>query len=255
MNDVVIDNLGDETPRDVQELITKHIQKARTPPPLGEDKQAIIRQKFKDVWDSPAPTVSDIIDTAVMESWYNDAALQNVRSVVPKAGHFGELAHQLLLPSLIIKFSNRTVAKRLTTSKPSNTRVTPSIPRHQASNTVKGVTSNAVWMLFPTGVDAVDNVVDAEVEQNGCCQKDSQGYSEMQGWIPIFLIVRLSRAVSLDELPKNAIVAGCSVGVTSGYAYEAGGTNHCLLDIVDIRVMLDGHLRRILFEDVAMRVE
>ncbi|KAF2254410.1 hypothetical protein BU26DRAFT_137709 [Trematosphaeria pertusa] len=61
MNGIVIDKFGTEIPRDVEELVTKHVRKARTSPPLGEDKKASIRRKIEEVWDSPEPTVSDII--------------------------------------------------------------------------------------------------------------------------------------------------------------------------------------------------
>jgi hypothetical protein len=61
MNGIIIDNFGTEIPRDVEALITKHIRKARTSPPLEDDKKASIRRKIQDVWDSPEPTVSDII--------------------------------------------------------------------------------------------------------------------------------------------------------------------------------------------------
>ncbi|MCJ1429488.1 hypothetical protein MMC29_007402 [Sticta canariensis] len=61
MNGIVIDNFGIEIPRDVEELVTKHIRKARKSPPLDEDKKASIRRKIQEVWDSPEPTVSEII--------------------------------------------------------------------------------------------------------------------------------------------------------------------------------------------------
>lgn len=67
MNGVVIDNLGDDMPRDIQDLVTKHIRKSRTSPPLEEDTKASIRQKIKDVWDSPEPAVSDIITAPLFD--------------------------------------------------------------------------------------------------------------------------------------------------------------------------------------------
>lgn len=67
MNGIVIDNFGTEIPRDVEELVTKHIQKAHTSPPLGEDKKASIRRKIQEVWDSPEPTVSDMITALLFD--------------------------------------------------------------------------------------------------------------------------------------------------------------------------------------------
>lgn len=47
MNGITIDNFGTKIPRDVEELVTEHIRKARTLPPLEEDKKASIRRKIQ----------------------------------------------------------------------------------------------------------------------------------------------------------------------------------------------------------------
>ncbi len=61
MNGVVVDNFGTKIPHPVQELVTKHIRKERKSPRLGEDKQASIIRTIEEAWDTPEPTVSDII--------------------------------------------------------------------------------------------------------------------------------------------------------------------------------------------------
>ncbi|KAK0613031.1 hypothetical protein B0T17DRAFT_498741 [Bombardia bombarda] len=63
MNGVVIDNFGTKIPRDVQELIDKHIWKERGSPPLGADEKASVMERIEDVWDSAEPTVSTILET------------------------------------------------------------------------------------------------------------------------------------------------------------------------------------------------
>lgn len=63
MNGVFIDNFGTKIPRDVQELVTKHIRKERKSPRLGEDEKAKIIQQIEKIWDKAEPMVSDIITT------------------------------------------------------------------------------------------------------------------------------------------------------------------------------------------------
>lgn len=77
MNGVVIDNFGTDIPRDVEELVTKHIRKARASPPL---ETANIRRKIQEVWDSPEPTVSDIITAPLFD--FADPALAVGRDVL-----------------------------------------------------------------------------------------------------------------------------------------------------------------------------
>ncbi|KUI65956.1 hypothetical protein VM1G_02386 [Cytospora mali] len=67
MNGVVIDNFGTKMPRDIKDLVTKHIRKARTSPPLAEDVQDSARRKIQEVWDSPELTVADIITAPVFD--------------------------------------------------------------------------------------------------------------------------------------------------------------------------------------------
>lgn len=61
MNGVIVDNWGTKIPRDVQDLVNKHIRKERKSPKLGEEEKVNILQKIDSVWDSPEPRVSDII--------------------------------------------------------------------------------------------------------------------------------------------------------------------------------------------------
>lgn len=80
MNDIIIDNFGTEIPREVEELVTKHIRKARTSPPLEEEKKASIKRKIQEVWDSPEPTVSDIITAPLFD--LTDPALAHGRDIL-----------------------------------------------------------------------------------------------------------------------------------------------------------------------------
>ncbi len=61
MNKVIIDDFGDQMPREVQELVTKHIRKERTSPRLEDDQYTTIKATIKEVWHSAEPKVSDII--------------------------------------------------------------------------------------------------------------------------------------------------------------------------------------------------
>ncbi|KAI9783619.1 MAG: hypothetical protein M1816_001210 [Peltula sp. TS41687] len=61
MNDIVVDDFGEMIPRDVQELVTKHIRKERKSPKLEDDQHATIKETIKEGWDSSEPMVSDII--------------------------------------------------------------------------------------------------------------------------------------------------------------------------------------------------
>lgn len=39
MNDIIVDKFGTEIPRNVEELVTKHVEKARTSPALDANKE------------------------------------------------------------------------------------------------------------------------------------------------------------------------------------------------------------------------
>ncbi|KAL7899360.1 hypothetical protein HDV63DRAFT_373033 [Trichoderma sp. SZMC 28014] len=67
MNGIIIDNFGTKIPRDVEELVAKHIRKQRTSPPLEEDKKASIRRQIQEIWDSSEPMISDIITAPLFE--------------------------------------------------------------------------------------------------------------------------------------------------------------------------------------------
>lgn len=60
-NGLVIDNTGRKIPRDVQELVTKHLRKARDSARLSEEDVDQVLQSIMEVWDTPEPTMSDII--------------------------------------------------------------------------------------------------------------------------------------------------------------------------------------------------
>ena len=60
-NGLVIDNTGRMIPRDVQELVTKHLRKARDSPRLSEEDVDQVLQSIEEVWDTPEPNMSDII--------------------------------------------------------------------------------------------------------------------------------------------------------------------------------------------------
>ncbi|KAL9605379.1 MAG: hypothetical protein Q9179_001436 [Wetmoreana sp. 5 TL-2023] len=55
------DNFGIKIPREVYDLVIKHIRKERKSPRLDEEEKAGILRKIEVVWDSPEPRVSDII--------------------------------------------------------------------------------------------------------------------------------------------------------------------------------------------------
>ncbi len=61
LNGVVVDNWGTEIPRDVQELVERHIRKARSSPPLSEDEKTRTIEVMKKVWDHGEAMVSDIV--------------------------------------------------------------------------------------------------------------------------------------------------------------------------------------------------
>ncbi|KAF2012550.1 hypothetical protein BU24DRAFT_425194 [Aaosphaeria arxii CBS 175.79] len=60
MNGVHIDNFGTKTPKDIEELVTKHIRRKRDSPRLGSEERDEITSKIADSWDKPEPMVSDI---------------------------------------------------------------------------------------------------------------------------------------------------------------------------------------------------
>lgn len=57
MNNIIVDNYGTQMPRDVEELVDRHIRKQHTSPRLGHDEVATILQKINRVWDSEEATV------------------------------------------------------------------------------------------------------------------------------------------------------------------------------------------------------
>ena len=61
MNKVMVDDHGTEIPREVEELVTRHIRKERTSPRLGDDEKASVLRKVRLVWNSPESRVTDIM--------------------------------------------------------------------------------------------------------------------------------------------------------------------------------------------------
>ena len=61
MNGVVLDNFGTKMPRDVQEMVTKHMRKERKSPRIGDNEKTSILKTIEEAWDTPELTVSDII--------------------------------------------------------------------------------------------------------------------------------------------------------------------------------------------------
>jgi hypothetical protein len=50
---LVIDNTGRKMPRNVQDLITKHLQKARDSPRLSEENVEQVLQSIDKIWNTP----------------------------------------------------------------------------------------------------------------------------------------------------------------------------------------------------------
>ncbi len=61
MNGIVVDNSGTKIPREVQELLDKHIRKERLSPRLGEDEETRTIEEMQKVWNNGEAMVSDIV--------------------------------------------------------------------------------------------------------------------------------------------------------------------------------------------------
>jgi hypothetical protein len=60
-NGFVIENTGRKMPRDVQDLVSKHLRKARDSPRLSEEDVEQVFQSIDRIWNIPGTKMSDII--------------------------------------------------------------------------------------------------------------------------------------------------------------------------------------------------
>ena len=80
MNNVFVDNLGTQIPRDIQKFLDEHIRKERKSPPLKEDEKTKIMQLIGKVWDKAEPMVSDIVKTTLFP--FDEPGIAEGRDVI-----------------------------------------------------------------------------------------------------------------------------------------------------------------------------
>ena len=65
MHGIVIDDLGDQMPEEIQKFVDKHIRKERGSPPLGDDDRLKINEQLRKGWNEPEFVVADILSTSL----------------------------------------------------------------------------------------------------------------------------------------------------------------------------------------------